>query len=78
MFLGRACALTLLGKPAFELEIPRLKGLLCAHLLALCCAGGTCLGARLAWRMLFGVLAAFRLAVLTPDKRDLRHRRKIR
>lgn len=50
---------------------------LSAHLLALRRAGGARIGARLAWRMLLGVLAAFRLAVLTPDKCDLRHRRKL-
>jgi hypothetical protein len=50
---------------------------LSAHLPALRRAGGARIGARLAGRMLLGVLAAFRLAVLTSDKRDLRHRWKI-
>jgi hypothetical protein len=50
---------------------------LSAHLLALRRAGGARLGACLAWRMLLSVLTAFRLAILTPDERDLCHRRKI-
>jgi hypothetical protein len=46
-------------------------------LLALRCAGSARIGARFARRMFLGVLAALRLAVLTPEKSDLRHRRNI-
>jgi hypothetical protein len=50
---------------------------LSAHPLAFRGAGGARVGARLARRMFFGVLAALRFAVLTPNKSDLRHRWKV-
>jgi hypothetical protein len=62
------------GKQTVDrIEVDGLSG----DLLALRGAGGARFGACLARRMFLGMLAALRLAVLTPEKSDLRHRRNI-